>query len=522
MGFFSKLFRDRDPDQPAEAGEATGAEGEAGASADPVQDGEPEPEPIEPPAPPSDAVSSRPRADTLRASTAAATPPPPPSPTPAATASPPEPIVQKRRTIKEPRPAVPTPVTRASTEPMTTVLSAPAPASTAAVAPPPVPATPSVVARADSGRIPIPPPPRPASKTTAAPARPATADTRPPTSEPAAARPTASAPAKTTAAESGKRGRRDSTADLFAEIDTAIDGAQEADGVASREGELEPDVAATAEMQRLFGEIAAHHAGHLRDFVIELSLSPTGKAWLEACAPAVEALELAAAKIQHRALVEALVRFREVCKAAQGSPRTNIEGEPRQAILASYEALRELLPGAFDVAAQRDRREPIVLSALIAQVPGITSLDVHRIYGAGAMSLSTLVRAGAGELSSVTGIPRERCAAILARVSAYHRQRTEHPAAGDGRERLRGLLEALRRCEENFREAEEAEDRARKRELRRERLQLAKQVELELTDLGNLDLVADLRRESTERKIARVDRWLREPALAPMSASAPQ
>src|SRR5690606_33186638 len=98
-----------------------------------------------------------------------------------------------------------------------------------------------------------------------------------------------------------------------------------------------------------------------------------------------------------------------------------------QEILSTYEKLRELLPAAFDVAEERDRREPIVLHALIAQVPSMTSLDVHRLYGAGAMSLPVLLRADAAELSVVTGIARDRCAAILERVQGYRRERAEHP-----------------------------------------------------------------------------------------------
>ena len=102
---------------------------------------------------------------------------------------------------------------------------------------------------------------------------------------------------------------------------------------------------------------------------------------------------------------------------------------------------------------------------------------------------------------------------------AFHTHRTERaslaPERGRKSERteLRALLTALTKSDEEYREAEEADDdRKRKRELRQHRNTLVQKLDMMLAQLGEVDLVNELKRIPVDRKIKRIDRYLKQPA----------
>jgi hypothetical protein len=302
--------------------------------------------------------------------------------------------------------------------------------------------------------------------------------------------------------------------DLDGEIDAAIDGAQDVEAAAPAEGKLQNDAKTEAEVRALFGRIAAQHVAVVRDFVIELGLGPTGKSWLAMCRPAVVSLRRAADRIRFVALVAATDAFGKAIDEAEHAMGGSVQGAHRDVLLARYADLVRQLPEAFETDTTQSRREPIVVHALLAKVPNLGSFAIHRLYAAGVMSLAAMYRARVDELVATTGLDATTCSSIVAEFQHYRRERAEQAPEPDHareRKRLRALVESLRECETRFRAADAAEDRASKRVTRRQRSVLARELDLVLAQIGQLDLVAEISRGSTERRIRRIDGWLREP-----------
>jgi hypothetical protein len=364
-------------------------------------------------------------------------------------------------------------------------------------------------------------PPGPAKPvgTPIAPRKPVAAATTVTAAKPLVATPIAPAPRRRKTRPSIER-----TDDIDCEIDAAIDGAQQADEAPAVEGKLQNDAKTEAEVRALFGRIAAQHVAHVRDFVIELGLAPTSKAWLAICRPAVVSLRRAADRIRFVALVAATDAFSVALDEAERAVGASVDGQPRADVLARYADLVKLLPEAFETKTAQSRREPTVVHALLAKVPGLGSLAIHRLYSAGVMSLAALYRARVDELVATTGIDATMCAAIIAEFQRYRRERAEQaPEADHARERrrLRTILESLGECDARFKAAEAAEDRAEKRSARRQRAVLARELDLVLAQIGELDLVHEVSRASTERRIRRIDGWLREPTARQPTTHAP-
>jgi len=98
-----------------------------------------------------------------------------------------------------------------------------------------------------------------------------------------------------------------------------------------------------------------------------------------------------------------------------------VTGPSRDALLAAYVPLCTCLPRAFDIEGERDRREPLVVRALLEQVAGLDTLMIDKMMGAGLGRLAPLYAARADEIAAVTAIPDDIAAATAARVQAFHR-----------------------------------------------------------------------------------------------------
>ena len=298
------------------------------------------------------------------------------------------------------------------------------------------------------------------------------------------------------------------------EVDEAFSEAAHEGPQPAGEGTVATDEATQAEIQRLFSQIAAHHSAQIRDFVLELSHGDTTRQWAELCAPAVGALKRAAATIKHDRLVIALEEYERALRTALRSNLPTITGEYRRSLMVGYDRLKEVLPAAFDIRSDRDRREPVIIDSLLRQVPGMHALCIDRLYAAGVTSLTAFYRARPSDLCATAGIDPDVARAIVEHFEAYRIEREQSaPDRGRKSERneLRSIIDMLAQRDREYREAEENEDRRRKRELRNERNALVQRLDLLLAQLGEVDLVNELKRIPVDRKIKRIDRWLRQP-----------
>lgn len=276
-------------------------------------------------------------------------------------------------------------------------------------------------------------------------------------------------------------------------------------------GSLAVDPRIKEQNAELFRQMAVGFARPLRDFMLELVLGPTTKQWIEIAKRPVENLLKGARELDVSDLVEALLDFETRMSEAQNTHGSRITGTERERLLSSYEKLTRALPMAFDLKSERDRREPIVVHQLLLQVPGVYKVAIDKLYAAGLSSLDGLCRSSTDDLMALAHIDRDAAEAITRRFQTYLRERTEQvleKGEAPTKQKLRMIVDKLGKAHQEFQRAEAEEDRERKRRARNERRSRALEMNVLLAQLGEIDLVADLERSATERRIERVRSYI--------------
>lgn len=299
------------------------------------------------------------------------------------------------------------------------------------------------------------------------------------------------------------------------EVDALFDGAKVSGDAKAGPGRLASTADTERELRRLFGEIAAHHTAQLRDFYVELSMSPTGKQWTDICAPALSSIRRAAEGIAHAPLSSALSVLERALDDARRGGAPLVDGSTRTTLLESFAALTKILPEAFDIAKHRARRDPIIVHTLLEQVAGLSTLAKDRIHGAGLSSLDAFYGTRPSDLSATTGVRETLCAKVIERFEEYRRsraERAEHAEHDAERKRLSELLSQLKDRQVQFREAELAERTRDKRRLRDERSELVRNINLALAHLGQVRLIEEISRIPIDAKVERIGKYLRQPA----------
>src|SRR5262249_48615529 len=150
--------------------------------------------------------------------------------------------------------------------------------------------------------------------------------------------------------------------------------------------------------------------------------------------------------------------------------------------LARYERLTELIPQAFELDAERDRREPIIVEALLLQVDGVEKLTIDKLFAVGLNRLETLMNANADEMVAVSGIQTAIAAGIVSKFRSYREAKPASVSVRDPaaeRRELADLLNTLSVQNADFERAASTwteESRTRKRELRKQREQTFQQI----------------------------------------------
>ncbi|HVW27249.1 MAG TPA: helix-hairpin-helix domain-containing protein [Polyangiaceae bacterium] len=276
---------------------------------------------------------------------------------------------------------------------------------------------------------------------------------------------------------------------------------------APQPGSLAVDEQTKQANAELFRAMAATHAAPVRDFLLELVVGPSSKLWLDIARPAVESIRRGAVELAQQDLVAALDAFREAMDAATKAVGSKIDGSERDALIRAHAALAAALPQAFDLAKDRDQREPLVVRHLLLQVPGVHKVTIDKLYAAGLASLDALCRSTVDDLVQVGRLERDRADAICSRFRQYWAERASQPVHKTderARRRLATLLEQLGSAHQAFQRAEADEDREKKRDARSARRASALAINVLLAQLGEVDLVEELERSPTDRRIERV------------------
>ncbi|WP_394823439.1 helix-hairpin-helix domain-containing protein [Pendulispora albinea] len=270
-----------------------------------------------------------------------------------------------------------------------------------------------------------------------------------------------------------------------------------------------------SDVRGLFGELAANHMQPVRDFVAELTREPANSSWLEICEPAIRSLRRSAEGMDLPDLSHALDGFGASLVAAIKVGGPVIEGPVRDAVLAAYTGLVTVLPEAFTLpAVPSDRREALIVHAVLRQVPGVTRSTIEKLYGAGLTSLEAFYAARAEDLSAAAGISVEVAERIVAKAKSF---RTERDRSRDvEREELAFTTALLRKLQTEFERAAEdwSDSGSRKRHVRQARAEALLKVEVILARWGAVDLVQEIDKLSFERKLEKIERFVKENATS--------
>ena len=95
---------------------------------------------------------------------------------------------------------------------------------------------------------------------------------------------------------------------------------------------------------------------------------------------------------------------------------------------------------------ERDRREPIIVEALLYQIPGVEQPTIEKLFAVGLGRLEALINANAGDVAAVSGLRPELATAIVQQFKAYRASATATVAAyvslgGFGRYLIDGLAQ---------------------------------------------------------------------------------
>jgi hypothetical protein len=285
-----------------------------------------------------------------------------------------------------------------------------------------------------------------------------------------------------------------------------------------------------AAVRGVFNDVAAVHMAQVRDVMLELRYGDAEPAWMESTKPALKSLRTMAAQMDLNDLCVALDEF---CAAVEtgfarlgstptranddvlGAPRTPIDHKAE--LLRLYQRLVELIPQAFELDGERDRREPIIIEALLFQIDGVERPIVDKLFSVGLSRFETLIRANVDELVAVSGIRREVATAIVDQLRTYRTGAQAVLSAPDPmteRRQLHDLLIMMSLQHDDFVRASTGwtdEARASKRGLRRQREQTYQRIKLSLARLGEREQLASLERLPFGERIATLDRYLSAP-----------
>jgi hypothetical protein len=214
-------------------------------------------------------------------------------------------------------------------------------------------------------------------------------------------------------------------------------------------------------------------------------------------------------EVELGALATALAGFNAAVDAALASGEGLLSPERREQLLAAYAPLPAALPRAFDLEGERDRREPIILRALLLLVPELSPLAVERFFSAGLARLDAIARASAEEIAAVTGLDRALAGQVLEQV----RGERALAAADVGQERqhlaaLTARLGEEHRAVERAAAGWSAESQTEKRNWRRRREQSWLRIEISLARLGEAERLERLARLPFARKLEALESFL--------------
>jgi hypothetical protein len=272
-----------------------------------------------------------------------------------------------------------------------------------------------------------------------------------------------------------------------------------------------------AALHATFEDLTIDHVRPVRTLMLELRWGDAPASWVDLARPSVRSLRAMASQVELPALCRALDDFGIALDRAAQAEGATLAGPTRQALLTAYSPLMHILPRAFALDGESDRREPVIVQALLRQVPGLDPIMIDRLCAAGLGRLEALLQAESGEIAAVAGLPRDVAAQVVSAVEDF-RSTAGLDAAG-GVEALRDLvasLEEVHRAHEQAAAGWTSDSLAAKRRFRRERARLWLRITVILARAGELEWLGKIEPLPFARKLEELGRFLRQarPLLA--------
>jgi len=270
-----------------------------------------------------------------------------------------------------------------------------------------------------------------------------------------------------------------------------------------------------AGVRATFEDVAVPYMAEVRGLMLELQYGDVQSSWFERARPLVRSLRRMAGPVGHGALAEALDKL-DLAIADLLAPGQPAVPSPaaRHALLAAYAPLRASLPAAFDLEGERARREPLIVRALLEQVPGLEPVAIEALVTAGFGTLPALYAARADQTAAVSGVGPMVAAAIAARVQAFRRTTPaglgsiDQVATLRNLERLRDALRTQHAAFDAVGRGWAEQDQSAKRQARRERQVTFLQIAIDLVRLGEIAFVQRLEKMPFASKLDELTRFI--------------
>jgi Helix-hairpin-helix domain len=272
------------------------------------------------------------------------------------------------------------------------------------------------------------------------------------------------------------------------------------------------DEQADAAVQELFIQIAASYASPLKSFMFELQRGTASKDEIELCRPVLDGIRGAVEIMNLPQTVQRISDLDDALLLALGSKERLVNSDIRRRILSSYEALERIMPEAFRLSDEGQKREDIIIKSLLRQIPGLGCVTLEKLYKAGLGSLDALFLANKEDLAAATGVSGRMCELICDKV-ARHREALA-TLITDASQFWRGRLAAVTNRLRDEIEAERAPNgpralpRSEEQRRRHQRQNHFLEITVILAEIGELNLLSRLHKLSFKRRIEILDEYL--------------
>lgn len=267
-----------------------------------------------------------------------------------------------------------------------------------------------------------------------------------------------------------------------------------------------------------FAIIAKLHISPLRELMYHLSVGCTPRAWVTQTRPVLSPLFDAARQTGQADLLDALSELDTALELAEAENTALVGPVSRGAIQQAYARLGKHLPDTFGSPRSSDGKRLLVLEALLLQVPNVHRRVLTKLYAAGIASIQQLLQGSADELARAAGLDPQLASAIIEHVSRFARERSGLDQArlrSRVIEQLRGLVGRLSQLQSEFERAESAGNQVRKKAVRRARDGAVLELQRLVAELGEIELIEELKRSSVRAKVTLMQNYLQRAASSP-------